>query len=84
MNSIMVGYQGMRDMLTSVFGKGKVADGPEEQSEPAAGMEMPRFISTAPKPKEVPVVTAATEKMPKLSPDAFDKMFGATLKGKPH
>lgn len=66
MNSIMVGYQGTREMLEAIHGKREEETGPPQQ---------PGAQTLRPAPKVVPVTTVAVEKLPPLTPAAFDKMF---------
>jgi hypothetical protein len=71
MNSVLVGYQGMQDLLRAVFGG--------EKPEPPAPPPPQR-----PAPLPVPIiVNTPTEKLPKLTPAVFDRMF-ANVKGKPN
>jgi hypothetical protein len=75
MNSIAVGYEGMRDMLSGLFGKAE-----------ATGV-IPQRPGRPPgrPPTEVPIITADVKDLPKLTPAAFDKMFAdPRRKGKPN
>lgn len=80
MNSIAVGYAGMRDLLSSVFGKG---DGPAEPApEPEPEPEQPAYPAEF-SPISTPHPKPPLKKPPALTPAAFDKMF-AGIKGKSH
>lgn len=68
MNSIMVGYQGTRDMLRAVHGIG-------EDEQPAHQPGPPRRVKRQAPALEVPVIVGPVENLPKLTPAAFDKMF---------
>lgn len=77
-NAIMVGYEGMRDMLNSIYGQPEsqqVAEAP-----PAPDPASTQFISTAP---TVKVVNQSAANLPPLTPEAFDRMFSDPI-GKPN
>lgn len=80
-NAIMVGYEGMRDMLTSIYGRPEQQQVGEALPSPAPEpVPPPVFISTAPMVK---VVNQSADNLPKLTPEAFDRMFSGLI-GKPN
>lgn len=78
MNAILVGHHGMSELLAAIYGRAdKPAPGSPQQIHPDFSP------ISVPKSPEVPVIVSDTAKMPKLTPEAFDKMF-SKVKGKPH